>query len=73
MPEFQHKGIGSKLIHYSMEKAKVLGYAAIAITGNPQLYNRYRFRSGAEHSLYSICGGRPSHPLTKKGSSGNLL
>jgi len=52
LPEFQQCGVGSKLIEHSMKKAKELGYAAIAITGNPKFYQRFGIRSGSEFALF---------------------
>lgn len=45
-PECQGKGYGSKLIRFTMEKARELGCGAIAITGNPDYYQRFGFVSG---------------------------
>lgn len=49
LPDCQGKGYGSKLIRITMEKALALGCGAIAITGNPDYYNRFGFVSG--HSM----------------------
>ena len=42
-PKFQKQGIGSKLLKYSLDKAKELGYKAVVIYGNPDYYNRFGF------------------------------
>jgi len=52
LPRFQRQGYGSKLIAYSLQKAKMLGYGAIAITGNPDYYSRFGFISGPEMGIY---------------------
>ena len=50
LPEYQGKGYGSHLISLTMEKALELGCGAIAITGNPDYYQRFGFVSG--HSAH---------------------
>ncbi len=52
LPEYQHKGYGSKIITYTMKKAKQLGYGAIAITGNPAYYHRFGFTDGQSFHVY---------------------
>lgn len=52
LPEYQHKGYGSKIITYTMEKAKQLGYGAIAITGNPEYYHRFGFTDAHSFDVY---------------------
>lgn len=49
LPEYQGKGYGNRLIRFTMEKAQALGCGAIAITGNPDYYQRFGFVSG--HSM----------------------
>lgn len=52
LPECQGKGYGSKLIRFTMEKARELGCGAIAITGNPDYYNSFGFVSGHSMHIY---------------------
>ena len=42
-PAFQHKGYGTILLRYSMDKAKKLGAKALAITGNINFYGKSGF------------------------------
>jgi predicted N-acetyltransferase YhbS len=42
-PNLQHKGYGTILLQYSMEKAKKLGAKALAITGNINFYGKSGF------------------------------
>lgn len=51
-PVVQHQGYGSKIIHFTLEKAKELGYGAVAITGNPDYYHRFGFESGSAYHVY---------------------
>jgi predicted N-acetyltransferase YhbS len=43
-PSRQLKGIGAKLIHYSIQNAKDMGFKAIIIMGYPSYYERFGFR-----------------------------
>lgn len=52
LPEFQKKGYGSKLIEYSLEKAKELGFRAVAITGDPKYYSRFGFKEAKDFNVY---------------------
>ena len=42
-PEFQGKGIGSKLIQEGLEKIKVLGANGCVVLGEPEYYGRFGF------------------------------
>lgn len=44
-PDYQRKGYGRKLLYYSFEEAKKLGYDTIAIWGNPENYACYGFKN----------------------------
>lgn len=52
LPEYQKKGYGEKLINYTIEKAKKLGYDAILITGNPNYYKKFGFESCSKYKIY---------------------
>jgi predicted N-acetyltransferase YhbS len=51
-PDYQKQGIGKKMIHYSMQKAKELGYKAVMITGNNNYYNRLGFASASKYHIF---------------------
>ena len=51
-PDRQGLGLGSRLIRYSLERAKELGCGAVAITGNPAFYHRVGFVFGASRGVY---------------------
>lgn len=52
MPEFQGKGIGSKLISTTLQKAGQLGYSAVFITGDNNYYSRFGFESASKYGVY---------------------
>jgi len=51
LPDYQRKGIGSKLIEFTLKKAKELGYRAVIIYGHPEYYPRFGFRDAREHNI----------------------
>ena len=53
-PDYQKKGIGKKMIEYTSNKAKEMGFKAILITGNDKYYNPLGFVSASKHNIYFI-------------------
>lgn len=51
-PDFQRKGLGKKMIEYTLDKAKDLGYKAVLITGNNNYYNPLGFESASRYNIY---------------------
>ena len=51
-PDFQRKGLGKKLIGYTLDKAKCLGYKAVLITGDNNYYNPLGFESACRYHVY---------------------
>ena len=56
LPSYQGQGIGSLLMKYSIEKAKLLGYKAIIIFGNPDYYHRFNFSNSKEYGIQTSWG-----------------
>ncbi|MBA2861742.1 GNAT family N-acetyltransferase [Methanococcus maripaludis] len=50
-PKFHGKGLGRKLITYSIKIAKEMGYRAILTLGYPYHYEPYGFLSGKKYNL----------------------
>lgn len=50
-PEFHRQGLGRKLITYTIEKAKELGYIAIITLGYPYHYESYGFLGGKKYGI----------------------
>lgn len=50
-PEYQKKGIGSKLIIHSIEKAKKMNYNGMILFGNPDYYHRFGFKNAKEYEI----------------------
>lgn len=51
LPEFQNKGIGSKLIEYSIGLARNLGFVGMILFGKPGYYHRFGFRNAKEFEI----------------------
>ena len=51
LPEFQNKGIGSKLIEHSISLARKLGFTGMILFGNPDYYHRFGFRNAKEFEI----------------------
>lgn len=51
-PENQGQGLGERLINYSIEQAKNLGYKAIFITGNNHYYSKYGFEPASQYGIH---------------------
>lgn len=52
LPEYQKQGYGKKIIQYTMQKAKELGFNEIVITGNPEYYRKYGFESASKYNIF---------------------
>ena len=60
-PDYQRKGYGRKLLDYSLEAAKTLGYDTVAIYGNPENYICYGFKNCKR---YNICLDENVYPVS---------
>ncbi len=60
LPEYQHKGIGSKLITHTAQLAKKMGYPAILIYGDPEYYRRFGFKLSKEYGITNLDGKYPA-------------
>lgn len=60
LPEYQSKGIGSKLINHTIELSKKMGYKAIIIYGDPEYYKRFGFKVSKEYRITNKDGKFPA-------------
>jgi predicted N-acetyltransferase YhbS len=56
LPMYQKKGIGKKLIEYTIKKAKEMGFKAIIIYGNPKYYEKFGFKNTKEYEITDMEG-----------------
>lgn len=50
-PDYQRKGYGKKLLDFTLEKAKELGYKAVCIEGNIDFYKHCGFKFARDYNL----------------------
>lgn len=72
LPEFQKKGIGSRLITHSFEMAKRSGYKAVIIFGNPGYYCKFGFMGSKTMNVATPDGRFPCGLLVKELKEGAL-
>lgn len=51
LPDFQKKGIGTRLLKESIEIARRLGFRGMILFGNPDYYHRFGFRNAKEFEI----------------------
>lgn len=56
LPSYQGQGIGSRLITYSIAKARQLGYKAIILFGNQNYYQRFGFVNAKAYGIQTSSG-----------------
>lgn len=66
LPEYQRKGYGKKLMEYSFEKARTLGYDVIVIFGSPNNYVSLGFKSCKKYNVCLENGTYPSAMMVKE-------
>jgi len=59
LPEYQNRGIGSKLINHTIKLSREMGFAAIIIYGDPEYYKRFGFK---ESKNYGITNADKKYP-----------
>jgi len=55
-PDFQRRGIGSKLIREGLERCKQGGCDAVVVLGDPAYYHRFGFFRGSQFGLQNEYG-----------------
>jgi predicted N-acetyltransferase YhbS len=51
LPSFQNKGIGTRLLNYSISEAKKIGFKGMILFGNPDYYHRFGFKNAREYEI----------------------
>ncbi|MEF9951583.1 MAG: N-acetyltransferase [Clostridium sp.] len=54
LPDYQGKGIGSRLIKKSIEIAKTLSYDSIILLGHPEYYPRFGFERASKYGISPV-------------------
>lgn len=67
-PDYQRRGVGSALVRHSLEQAREMGFAGVALTGSPDYYPRFGFRPGRDFGITDAEGNSSDYlmalPLT---------
>ena len=50
-PDFQNKGIGSKLVIEGLKKAMEFGYTSVIVVGHPNYYPRFGFKPASKWEI----------------------
>lgn len=53
LSQYQHKGIGSKLVKVGLEYCKSMGYEAVVVLGHPGYYPKFGFAPCCEYGIKS--------------------
>lgn len=72
LPTYRRRGIGSKLIVHTMEKAAAQGHAAILICGAPAYYGRFGFVASKHYGITDREGCYPAALLARELHPGAL-
>ena len=51
LPDYQKKGIGSKLMNQSIRRARELGFPGMILFGDPEYYHRFGFRNALDYGI----------------------
>ena len=77
LPQYQNKGVGSKLINHTIRLATEKDYKAIIIYGDPEYYKRFGFKASKEYNITDKDKNYPSallvlelHPKALTGIEG---
>ena len=65
IPTCQHRGIGSRLIVETLQKAAALGHRAVLIYGDPAYYERFGFMTSKHYGITNREGRYPAALLAK--------
>ena len=52
LPEFRRHGIMRMLVEHALSRAKKMGYGAVFLGGNPNLYTRFGFEPSSGYGIY---------------------
>ncbi len=60
LPEYQGRGVGSRLITHTAQLAREMGYRAILIYGDPEYYKRFGFKPSKAYRITNPDGRYPA-------------
>ena len=51
LPNFQHKGVGGRLINEGLEKAQKFGFKSVIVVGHSEYYPRFGFKNASSYGI----------------------
>lgn len=72
LPEYQHQGVGGRLIAYLEQAARQAGYPAISILGDPAYYSRFGYQPASNYGIKASFTVPTAYYLLKPLVSGGL-
>ena len=52
LPEYRNQGIMRMLVEYALSKARIMGYEAVFLGGDSNLYSRFGFKASSTYGIY---------------------
>ena len=52
LPEYRNQGIMRMLVKYALNKARIMGYGAVFLGGDSNLYSRFGFKASSTYGIY---------------------
>ena len=53
LPEYQNKGVGTKLVQYGLQKCKERGFESVIVLGHANYYLKFGFEPASKWGIYS--------------------
>ena len=60
-PDCQRTGVGSALMHFTLQRAREMGASAVALCGRPEYYPRFGFRPAGSYGITDADGQSPDY------------
>ena len=73
LPEYQGKGIGSKLINVALESSRRLGYKSVIVLGHDKYYPKFGFIPASKYGIKAPFDVPDESFMAKELSDGNLI
>ena len=73
IPEYQGKGIGSKLINVALESSRRLGYKSVIVLGHDKYYPKFGFIPASKYGIKAPFDVPDESFMAKELSDGNLI
>ncbi|SCJ97532.1 Predicted acetyltransferase [uncultured Clostridium sp.] len=73
LPEYQGKGIGSKLINVALESARRLGYKSVIVLGHDKYYPKFGFVPASKYEIRAPFDVPDASFMAKELNDGSLI